>query len=115
MPASHRRARRLAQVKLLHTVIWLILAVAVVALPVLAWHRRFCFVIGITGLIILEGVLLVANGGECPLRNAAAKYTDDQRDGFDIYLPGWLARNTMRIFGTVFALGELIAIWRWAS
>jgi len=113
MPVPHDRARRLAQVKFLHTIIWLVLAAAVVALPVLAWLRLFIWVFGITVLILLECVALIANRGECPLRNIAAKYTDDRRDGFDIYLPGWLARNTMQIFGSVFFVGELIAIWQW--
>jgi hypothetical protein len=112
MPASHGRARRLAQVKFLHTVIWFVLAAAVVALPVLAWLCLFKWVFGITGLILLECAALVANNCECPLRNVAAKYTDDRYDGFDLYLPGWLARNTMQIFGTVFFVGELITIFQ---
>ena len=75
--------------------------------------RARTLVLGLTGLVLLECVVLVANGCECPLRNAAAKYSDDRRDGFDLYLPGWLAQNTMRIFGTVFVVGDLIAIRRW--
>jgi hypothetical protein len=29
----------------------------------------------------------------CPLTGIAARYTDDRRDNFDIYLPPWLARR----------------------
>lgn len=117
MPASlfsaDRRVRMLALVRLVHTIIWAILASAVVALPVFAWQRRFDWVVGITGLIVLEGIALRANGGQCPLRNIAGRYTDDRRDGFDICVPGWLARNTMRFFGSLFVAGELLAAWRW--
>ncbi|HEY0281481.1 MAG TPA: hypothetical protein VGC27_02530 [Rhizomicrobium sp.] len=99
--------------KLVHTVIWALLASAIIAIPALAFLRRFDWIAVITGLVVLEGIALRANGGRCPLRSLAAKYTDDRRDGFDIYLPGWLARNTMPVFGTWFVAGELLALWRW--
>ena len=38
----------------------------------------------------------------CPLTDLAARYTDDRRANFDIYLPLWLAANNKRIFGSVF-------------
>jgi hypothetical protein len=32
----------------------------------------------------------------------AARYTDDRRTNFDIYLPEWLARYNRQIFGPCF-------------
>jgi hypothetical protein len=47
--------------------------------------------------------------------DVAARYTDDRRDNFDIYLPLWLARYNKLIFGWLFA-GILLftfLLWFW--
>ena len=49
----------------------------------------------------------------CPLTDLAARYTDDRRANFDIYLPLWLAANNKRIFGSVFVAGLVVAAVRW--
>jgi hypothetical protein len=38
-------------------------------------------------LVIGETVVLVLNGWRCPFTGVAARYTDDRRDNFDIFLP----------------------------
>jgi hypothetical protein len=48
-----------------------------------------------------------------PLTDLAGRYTEDRRDNFDIYLPLWLARRNKTIFGTLFAIGELLVLGRW--
>ena len=40
-----------------------------------------------------------------PLTAVAARYTDDRRANFDIYLPEWLARYNKQIFGPLYAMG----------
>jgi hypothetical protein len=37
----------------------------------------------------------------------------DRADNFDIFLPEWLARHNKLVFGTIFALGELLLVWPW--
>jgi hypothetical protein len=49
----------------------------------------------------------------CPLTRVAARYSDDQRDNFDIYLPLWLARYNKLIFGGLFIAGLLFALACW--
>jgi hypothetical protein len=49
----------------------------------------------------------------CPLTDLAARYTDDRRDNFDIYLPEWLARHNKRIFGWLFVGGLVFTAVRW--
>jgi hypothetical protein len=49
----------------------------------------------------------------CPLTGVAARYTDDRRDNFDIYLPLWLARYNKLIFGSLFAAGLLFTLACW--
>jgi hypothetical protein len=43
----------------------------------------------------------------------AARYTDDRRANFDIYLPEWLARHNQAIFGTLYVAGCALALARW--
>ncbi len=42
-------------------------------------------------VMLVEVAVLAFNGMRCPLTDLAARYTDDRRDNFDIYLPLWLA------------------------
>jgi len=88
------RSARLALVKSVHTIVWAFFAIAIV---------------------LIEVAALACNGWRCPLSPIAARYTDDRRDNFDIYLPGWLAGRTMPIFGTLYVAGILLTLLMWAS
>ncbi len=103
----------LAAIKLLHTVIWALLAGSIVALPVAGVLRRFRWAATITVVILLECGVLAANGGRCPLTDLAAQYTADRRPNFDIYLPNWLAEHNKVIFGTLFVVGEGVVVACW--
>jgi hypothetical protein len=107
-------AHNLQQIKLLHTAIWAVMAGSILALPWLAWLRRFRWAFGLTLLVIGECLVVAFNGGRCPLTNIAARYTDERACNFDIYLPLWLACYNKRIFGSLFVAGELVVLWRWA-
>jgi hypothetical protein len=52
-----------------------------------------------------EVVVLWLNQWSCPLTAVAARYTDDRRANFDIYLPEWLARYNKQIFGPMYVVG----------
>ena len=56
--------------------------------------------------------LVAVNRWQCPLTAVAARYTDDRRDNFDIYLPEWLARHNKLIFGGLFAVGQVVVLSR---
>jgi hypothetical protein len=105
----------LIAVRLLHTVIWAILAGCIVALPFLAVAGNFKWALLITALVLVECAVLALNHGSCPLTNVAARYTTDRTDNFDIYLPRWIARRNKLIFGTLFVVGEAVALWRWLA
>jgi hypothetical protein len=112
--SSEVSARRLRQIKLLHTAVWAIMAASIMALPWAGWsgHSRWAFWLSL--LILGECLALGLNHGRCPLTDAAARYTDDRADNFDIYLPLWLARYNKHIFGLLFVVGEVVVLWRWA-
>ena len=101
-------------IKLAHTVVWALLVAVILAIPVMAWQERVTATAVLTGIMLGEVLLLVVNGWRCPLTDLAARYTDDRRANFDIYLPLWLAANNKRIFGSIFAVGVVFSIWRLA-
>lgn len=102
----------LAAIKLLHTVIWAFFAACILALPVAGLRRQFGWTAALTAAVLVECGILALNRGRCPLTDYAARLTDDRAANFDIYLPGWLARNNKAIFGTLFVAGELVVLWR---
>jgi hypothetical protein len=84
---------RLVLVKALHTAIWALLAACVVAIPIAAWLGWFGAALGLIGVVAVEVAVLALNAWQCPLRGVAGRYTADRRDGFDIFLPPWLAEH----------------------
>jgi hypothetical protein len=102
-------------IKTVHTVVWSIFVAAIVAIPVAAWVGAWRAVAALVGFVLAECLVLVANGMQCPLTPIAARYTNDRRANFDIWLPEWLARHNKGIFGTMFFLDLLYAAHRFSG
>jgi hypothetical protein len=92
-------------VKLAHTTVWAIFAGCIVAIPPLAFLGRERLASILVLVVLVEVLVLIVNGGRCPLTAVAARYTTDRRDNFDIYLPEWLARHNKLIFGSIYLFG----------
>ena len=105
----------LTGVKIIHTVAWAFFAGCILALPVTAWLGAYRQAAILIGFVLIEVAILVVNGMRCPLTAVAARYTDDRRDNFDIYLPLWLARYNKLIFGWLFVAGIVFTIARWVG
>lgn len=103
----------LRRIKLLHTLIWAVIAGAIVALPVLAWFECFVVIVAINVAVVIEGVVLLVNRGRCPLTDVAARHTDDRAANFDIYLPELIARHNKAIFSILVVAGDAFALARW--
>ena len=82
----------LTTITVAHTVVWGIFVACIVAIWVFAWSGTLLYATLSIGIVLIEVVVLVLNGLHCPLTPIAARYTDDRRANFDIYLPEWLAR-----------------------
>lgn len=108
-------AFRLSLIKLLHTIVWALMAGCIVALPFLALMRQFGWALILSAVILFECAVLAVNGGLCPMTDWAARFTEDRADNFDIYLPNWLARYNKAIFGTLFVVNEAIVVWLWMA
>ncbi len=100
-------------VKLTHTAAWAVFAGCIVVIPVVAWRGQFALALVLIGVVLLEVLVLLLNHWRCPLTDVAARYTDDRRANFDIYLPLWLARYNKEIFGTLFVVGLLVTGIAW--
>jgi hypothetical protein len=108
-----QRGALLVLVKLLHTIVWALFAGCIFALPLTGLKRRFDWALGLTVVVLLECLVLMANRWRCPLTNLAARFTADHADNFDIYLPAWLARHNKVIFGSLVLAGELVVLACW--
>ena len=104
---------KLLAIKVLHTVIWAILALFIVALPITAILHRFGWGAVITLVVLLECAVLACNRGRCPLTDFAAQCTTERAENFDIFLPAWLARHNKTIFGLLFVASELFVLLLW--
>ena len=102
----------LRKIKMVHTLIWAFFATSIIAIPVcsLLHAHRLAFVF--IGIVAVEVLILVVNRMSCPLTAIAARYTDDRRANFDIYLPEWLARHNKAIFGSLYVVGIVLALFR---
>jgi hypothetical protein len=104
---------KLVTVKLIHTLIWLFFNVVI-------FYMLYAVIIGrldkwlwiCYGLVILEGIVLLAFKLSCPLTIVAARYSDSTKDNFDIYLPNWLAKYTKLIYTSIVAIIAIITVYR---
>ena len=109
------RTNTLRTIKLLHTLIWALFVACILAIPILGLAGRYLQAALFSGIVFVEVFVLVLNGWRCPLTTVAARYTDDRRDNFDIYLPQWLARYNKVIFGVLYVAGMLVTGVLWAG
>jgi len=105
--------RSLRAVKIAHTVVWAFFASCIIAIPIAAAARRLDIAVALIAIVFVECLVVVFNRWRCPLTDIAARFTDDRRDNFDIYLPEWLARHNKTIFGSLYLAGVIAAVARW--
>jgi len=107
------QSNKLTTIKIVHTLIWLFFVVAIFYILHSGISNKITAYTWIAiGLIIAEGAVLVLFKMFCPLTLIARKYSDSDKDNFDIYLPNWLARHNKIIFTTIYAVGVIIVLIR---
>ena len=100
-------------VKIVHTIAWALFVGCSIAIPVAAWRGHIAAAGWLSGIVLLEVIVLVFNRWRCPLTAVAGRYTEHRRNNFDTYLPESLARYDKVIFGTLYILGVAYAVGRW--
>ena len=95
----------LTAIKIIHTLIWVFFNVVLfyMAYAVIVDKIDKFVWIGI-GLILLEGIVLLSFKKMCPLTIMARKYSESNKDNFDIYLPNLLAKYNRLIYTTFFLI-----------
>lgn len=86
-------ARKLTAIKFVHTLVWgfFVTVIFYVLYSGIADEVNVYTWIAI-GLVLLEGIVLLVFKMFCPLTILAKRYSDSEKDNFDIFLPNWLAR-----------------------
>jgi hypothetical protein len=105
--------RALLWIKALHTLIWAVFASSILAIPFVSQFGDLRWAVWLSVAVWVEITVLAVNRMRCPLTDLAGRYTDEQSDNFDIFLPVWLARHNKLIFGSIFAAAELFLLWKW--
>lgn len=103
----------LRTIKTIHTAVWAFFAACIVGIPVEAARSEYGRAAFLIGLVALEVLVLLVNAWRCPLTDVAARYTDERRANFDIYLPEWLALHNKTVFGVLYVAGALFTLVRW--
>ena len=106
-------AQKLLILKLIHTLIWafFVWVIGYVVYSGIADRITSWTWIGI-GLVIGEGLVLWIFNMFCPLTVMARRYSDSQKDNFDIFLPNWLARHNKVLFTSIFVSGLILVLIR---
>lgn len=104
---------KLRAIKLIHTLVW-VFFVSIIFYTVYCgiFDKITVYTWIAIGLVILEGLVLVAFKMFCPLTLLARKYSDSEKENFDIYLPLIIARYNKQIFTSIFLLGLILVLYR---
>jgi hypothetical protein len=114
-PDDAESRRALLLVKTIHSVIWVFFVLCIAAIPVLTLSGRLGAAAWFAGIVLLEVLVLAFNRWTCPLTPVAARFTDDRRDNFDIFLPEWLARHNKTVFGGLYLAGVALLVATWIA
>ncbi len=106
----------IAQIKLVHTVIFAVLSACVLYVLLSgALDRVTVWTWAAMAAIAIEGVVLAASGGKCPLTVAAERLGAADGSVSDIFLPRWFADRIFPICGTLFAVACALVAFRLLS
>ncbi len=107
-------AKRLFQIKLLHTVVWVFFVAVIFYVVYSGITGNITTLTWIAiGLVLGEGIVLLIFKMFCPLTVIARKYSDSEKANFDIFLPEWLAKYNKQIFTSIYLLGVALVLMRY--
>lgn len=93
--------------KLVHTVVFFYMCACLGYILYAGISRDFGWLLGVAvASLIGEGITLMLNHGRCPLTTLAEKRGAEKGSVTDLYLPGFIARNTFK-YSTILLGGEI--------
>ncbi len=110
---QHRTESILVTIRIIHTMIWLILAGGIFYVMYSGLSGN---ITGVTWIfvvaVLLEGLVLAANGWVCPLHKLGVKVTGNE-DINDTFLPDQVFFKGYKIvFSVLFAIGTYLSLTR---
>lgn len=104
---------KLRMIRIVHTLVWIFFNVVI-------FYMLYAVIIGkidiwlwvCYGLILAEGLTLLLFKMYCPLTVWARKYSDSNKENFDIYLPNWLAKYNKLIYTSIVVFISVLAVIR---
>ncbi|MBX7133522.1 MAG: hypothetical protein K1X67_12685 [Fimbriimonadaceae bacterium] len=103
----------LAAIRLTHTVIYLVMAGAVIYLLYSGIADRIGLGTYVAlALVLSECIVFVGNGMKCPLTTMAKEHGAEKGYVFDAFIPESLTRYTVPTFGSLFAIALLVLLVR---
>ncbi|MDH5265443.1 MAG: hypothetical protein OEX21_11900 [Betaproteobacteria bacterium] len=107
------RRLTILHVKLVHTAIFAVLSACVLYVIVSgAVDSITPWTWGAMAAIVVEGLVLLAFGGKCPLTVVAERLGAADGGVTDIFLPKWFADRIFPICGTLFLVGCVLVAAR---
>lgn len=104
---------KLTLIKTIHTLIWVFFNIVIFYLFYAVLINKIDKWVWIClGIIVLEGLILLIFKAVCPITLAARRYSDSEKENFDIYLPNWLAKYNKLIYTTIVLIAVVILIYR---
>ena len=108
-----RSTRPLLAIRTVHTVIYVLMASAVLYVFTAGLLGFFNGVVVLALLVVgIEVIIFTMNGCMCPLTALAIRYGATKGYAFETWLPEKATRFTFRFFGVVLALGLLLLLGR---
>ncbi len=103
----------LVAIRLVHTLIYLVMAGAVL-------YMLYCGIVDRIGLgtyialalVVAECVVFVGNGMKCPLTTMAKEHGAEKGYVFDAFIPERLTSYTVPTFGSLFVIALLLLLYR---
>jgi hypothetical protein len=100
-------------IKVLHTAIFFVLSGCVLYVLLSgAFNRITNWTWAAVVAVIVEGFVLAASGGRCPLTAIAERLGATNGAVADIFLPRWFADRIFPICGTLFVVGVALVLFR---
>lgn len=104
---------KLRMIRIVHTLVWIFFNVVI-------FYMLYAVIVGkidiwlwvCYGLILAEGLTLLLFKMYCPLTVWARKYSDSNKENFDIYLPNWLAKYNKLIYTSIVVFISVLAVIR---
>jgi hypothetical protein len=108
-----KESSKLILVKSVHTLIWVFFNIVIFyTLWAVIADRIDQWVWICIGFVSIEGLVLAVFKLSCPLTLVARKYSDSEKDNFDIYIPNWLAKYNKLIYTSIFVISIIILLFR---